>query len=678
MPRNMNPLDRARAAFMRAVGKSQYQIQERGIVGWQISASQVVIRVPGRPNFLYVTRPDKTVHIARNQLPVPQSAFYPVRMVLEDDTYVIVARDNLDGNVFDLIPDSPSGVLPHPISEHSDVTITAAASGDVLAHNGTNWVDSTNIPVAVAATIHAATAKTTPVDADTMPLIDSAASNVLKKVTWANIKETVRVFIIATANTWSALQTVPDNLFTLVDNGDATKAAQFQLSGISTATTRTFTLPNANTTVVGTDVAQTLTNKTLDSTNISTLTAKTTPVDADSAVIVDSAAANVFKRTPFTDLKAFLKTYFDTLYAAVANGVTGGNSHDHVGGDGAQIDHGGIGGLSDDDHSQYALLAGRAGGQALKGGTGSGDDLTLESTNHATKGDIFLQPNGGDVVFNPSANATIKLGTLSVTEGATTYDSGFFVNAPTDEARIVIVRAVATNVLMIASVTGDTFRRFFIQADGALLWGPGNATRDTNLYRSAADHLKTDDSLIVETKLLVGLDTGNANILGIKAGTSSNDAAVGGVLFVSTTQAGNVGGGEDDLASYSVPANTLSVNGQSLWVEASGTIAAVSGTKTLRVRFGTTGTNLILEMATGGTTLRAWKLRGRIFRTGAATQKGSGTIIIGGTLETDIEAGLDQTLSGAITLKVTGESTNAANNDIVIESFICGWDDANV
>lgn len=33
--------------------------------------------------------------------------------------------------------------------------------------------------------------------------------------------------------------------------------------------------------------------------------------------------------------------------------VTGGDAHDHVGGDGAQIDHGGLAGLGDDDHTQY-------------------------------------------------------------------------------------------------------------------------------------------------------------------------------------------------------------------------------------------------------------------------------------------------------------------------------------
>lgn len=54
------------------------------------------------------------------------------------------------------------------------------------------------------------------------------------------------------------------------------------------------------------------------------------------------------------------------------------------------LDHGSQAGLSDDDHSIYALLAGRSSGQTLIGGTGSGEHLTLQSTSHATKGQIRL------------------------------------------------------------------------------------------------------------------------------------------------------------------------------------------------------------------------------------------------------------------------------------------------
>lgn len=48
----------------------------------------------------------------------------------------------------------------------------------------------------------------------------------------------------------------------------------------------------------------------------------------------------------------------------------------------ANLDHGSIGGLTDDDHTGYALLAGRSGGQTLIGGTGSSDVLSLKATSH--------------------------------------------------------------------------------------------------------------------------------------------------------------------------------------------------------------------------------------------------------------------------------------------------------
>lgn len=53
-------------------------------------------------------------------------------------------------------------------------------------------------------------------------------------------------------------------------------------------------------------------------------------------------------------------SYVDSEVATVTGtvGVTGGDSHDHSGGDGAQIDHGGLAGKGDDDHTQYLLANG--------------------------------------------------------------------------------------------------------------------------------------------------------------------------------------------------------------------------------------------------------------------------------------------------------------------------------
>ena len=73
-----------------------------------------------------------------------------------------------------------------------------------------------------------------------------------------------------------------------------------------------------------------------------------------------------------------------------------------------EIDHGSISGLGDDDHTQYALLAGRAGGQVLIGGTVASNNLTLESTSDATKGSVIFRDT-----LRPDVDDTTDIGTAS-------------------------------------------------------------------------------------------------------------------------------------------------------------------------------------------------------------------------------------------------------------------------
>lgn len=70
----------------------------------------------------------------------------------------------------------------------------------------------------------------------------------------------------------SNIATLLDTNFVLRDNGDATKQAKFEVAGLTTGTIRTYTFPDADTTLVGIGVTQTLTGKTLTSPVINTPT----------------------------------------------------------------------------------------------------------------------------------------------------------------------------------------------------------------------------------------------------------------------------------------------------------------------------------------------------------------------------------------------------------------------
>lgn len=154
------------------------------------------------------------------------------------------------------------------------------------------------------------------------------------------------------------------------------------------------------------------------------------------------------------------------------------------------------------------------------------------------------------------------------------------------------------------------------------------------------------------------------------AGIGSARARPGGPINVNTTAVGNVGAGEDDLISYTVPANTLNTNGDFLDFEFFGTFAANANNKTVKCYFGATNIfNSGAQAENGG----SWKVSGKIIRTGAATQKAIVEFITDGILFTDdiTYTATALTLSSTNILKCTGEAT--ADNDIVNEALIVNF-----
>ena len=73
--------------------------------------------------------------------------------------------------------------------------ITRAGKGSPLTNNEMDSnLTNLNTDKIETAMIVAATSKATPVDADLLPLVDSADSNSLKKLTWANLKATLKTY----------------------------------------------------------------------------------------------------------------------------------------------------------------------------------------------------------------------------------------------------------------------------------------------------------------------------------------------------------------------------------------------------------------------------------------------------------------------------------------------------
>lgn len=82
-----------------------------------------------------------------------------------------------------------------------------------------------------------------------------------------------------------------DNSVNFVDNSDNTKKFQFEALGITAGQTRVYTVPDANTTLVGTALSQVLTNKTIDSDSNTLSNIKNADIKSAAAIARSKLAA---------------------------------------------------------------------------------------------------------------------------------------------------------------------------------------------------------------------------------------------------------------------------------------------------------------------------------------------------------------------------------------------------
>ncbi len=141
-----------------------------------------------------------------------------------------------------------------------------------------------------------------------------------------------------------------------------------------------------------------------------------------------------------------------------------------------------------------------------------------------------------------------------------------------------------------------------------------------------------------------------------------------GLIEINTAAVGNVGAGEDDLMSYILPGGTLDIDGKSVRITVGGSTGAAGKSVTVYFLFGGTRFDLVLTETSG-----LWWGTVVITRTTSTTFRGISSSLADGAgtpiPRCDSTNGTE-TMSGDITLKVSGENHTDATNNAVIQQHM--------
>lgn len=139
---------------------------------------------------------------------------------------------------------------------------------------------------------------------------------------------------------------------------------------------------------------------------------KNTPIDADNLFLQDSTDSSIWKLLSWANLKATLKTYFDTLYQAAGTYLTSANIVQTI-----------TNGVTDKAPSEDAVFDALAGKQAtLQSGT---NIKTLNGNSILGSGDLVISSGGTDpATVGDSFVLEYDFYNTAVPDGLTTYNSG--------------------------------------------------------------------------------------------------------------------------------------------------------------------------------------------------------------------------------------------------------------
>lgn len=220
-----------------------------------------------------------------------------------------------------------------------------------------------------------------------------------------------------------------------------------------------------------------------------------------------------------------------------------------------------------------------------------------------------------------------------------------------------------------AALTGDSATAFFSSGtiEDARIDGSAEADEVNPTLGSQTQGNYVSSATSGGGLTLTGTEGGS---LGIRTDCGTNQAPTwdgdswecgGGTLKSDTATVGNVGSGEDDLITYSLPGGTLGTNGDAIYVEAFGVTSTANESKQVRCYFG--ATKIADSSAWSSAVAADWNLRATIVRTGAATQRVAAYLSRATGSDGQVGIHVDdyttpaETLSGAVTIKCTGAAT---------------------
>ena len=125
-------------------------------------------------------------------------------------------------------------------------------------------------------------------------------------------------------------------------------------------------------------------------------------------------------------------------------------------------------------------------------------------------------------------------------------------------------QASASSEAIRTKVAGEANARMSMDAGGKITWGAGSATGDVTLYRSAANTLKTDDTLVATTGI-VTLATDGAPSTALANGALAVDTTNDVFYFRSSGAWQEVSGGGASLTVSETPPSSPEAG--NLWFE---------------------------------------------------------------------------------------------------------------